>query len=80
MPHKQLNPSSPVTAPGRIVGDVGVATPTESGPVADGDVIESVWTIRRAIAKGSFGTIRAIQAELAYLRRLARRRLRRAAA
>lgn len=67
-------------APGRIVGHVGVATPIRSGPVSDGDVIEAIWVLRRAMVSGPYGTVRAIQSELAYLRRLARRHVRRAAA
>lgn len=67
-------------AAGRVIGHVRFAVPGEPRPAADGDVIEGIWTIRRALATGSFDTIRAIQAELAYLRRLARRQLRRAAA
>jgi hypothetical protein len=43
-------------------------------------VIEAIWVLRRAMVSGPYGTVRAIQSELAYLRRLARRHVRRAAA
>jgi hypothetical protein len=75
MPGTLGNPSL-----GRIIGHVGVAAPVKAGPVADGDVIEAILVLRRAIVSGPYDTVRAIQSELAYLRRLARRHVRRAAA
>ena len=66
-----------------IVGHIGVAAPnaTEWLTVApsDGDVIGAVLTLRRAILHGPSSNLRAIQDELVYLRRHARRQLRRAA-
>ena len=47
--------------------------------VDDGRIIDAVLTIRRALRGGTRDTIRAVQQEIAYLRREARRALRRAA-
>jgi hypothetical protein len=66
-----------------IIGHIGVAAPVESEWMAvtptDSEIITAVLTLRRAILHGSSGNLRAIQGELAYLRRHARRQMRRAA-
>jgi hypothetical protein len=75
------NVRAPRTPRNALVGHIATSatdTTDTTAPVRDSDVIASVFTIRRAIVTASRLDVRAIQSELAYLRRLARRQLRRA--
>lgn len=63
----------------KLVGHIAAVEPIESGPgPSDGEIIEAVLLLRRALRSNTRATVRALLSELGHLRRVGRRELRRA--